>query len=134
MKAIFVTERLDWKASPLDCFPVKRRLLAARAALHGRLPAPSAAARVGSNPKPLEGAPDRAAQLAAFDMLSEWSEGKAPEGLQAAAFMLEDQFKPEEVRRANWEALQQAPPWRAPPAVRPLPPVPLHRTLRQLSK
>jgi hypothetical protein len=31
--------------------------------------------------------------------------------LVSHSFMLADQYKPEEVRKANWELLRQAPPW-----------------------
>ncbi len=50
-------------------------------------------------------------RLHAFDVMSEYSEDSPPEALVAHAFMLADQYKPEEVRKHNWELLRQAPPW-----------------------
>lgn len=50
-------------------------------------------------------------RLHAFDFMSEFVEGQPPEGLVSHAFLLADQYKPEEVRKGNWEMLQQAPPW-----------------------
>ena len=50
-------------------------------------------------------------RLHAFDIMSEFVEGQPPEGLVSHAFLLADQYKPEEVRKGNWEMLQQAPPW-----------------------
>ena len=60
-------------------------------------------------------------RLHAFDVMSEYSEERPPEGLVAHAFMLADQYKPEEVRKGNWELLRQAPPWCVSPASRRLP-------------
>jgi SCY1-like protein 1 len=50
-------------------------------------------------------------RLHAFDVMSEFSETSPPEMLVSHSFMLADQYKPEEVRKANWELLRQAPPW-----------------------
>ena len=50
-------------------------------------------------------------RLHAFDIMSEFVEGQPPEGLLNHAFLLADQYKPEEVRKGNWELLRQAPPW-----------------------
>ncbi len=50
-------------------------------------------------------------RLHAFDLMSEWSAERAPETLRSHAFMLSDAYKPEELRKDNWDALRDAPPW-----------------------
>jgi len=48
--------------------------------------------------------------------MSEFVEGQPHEGLVSHAFLLADQYKPEEVRKGNWEMLNGAPPWCVRPA------------------
>ena len=55
-------------------------------------------------------------RLHSFDLMSEWSAERPPEALMSHAFMLPEQYKPEEVRKGAWEALRDAPPWCAPAA------------------
>jgi SCY1-like protein 1 len=50
-------------------------------------------------------------RLHSFDLMSEWSAERAPETLRSHAFMLADAYKPEELRKDNWDALRDAPPW-----------------------
>lgn len=50
-------------------------------------------------------------RLQAFDLMSEYSEERPPEALVSHAYMIAEQFKPEEVRKGAFEMLKQAPPW-----------------------
>ena len=50
-------------------------------------------------------------RLHAFDLMSEFSETRPPEMLVSYAFMIADQYKPEEVRKGAFDMLKQAPPW-----------------------
>jgi hypothetical protein len=50
-------------------------------------------------------------RLHSFDLMSEWSADRPPEALMSHAFMLADQYKPEEIRKGAWDALRDAPPW-----------------------
>jgi hypothetical protein len=43
--------------------------------------------------------------------MSEFSETRPPEMLVSYAFMIADQYKPEEVRKGAFDMLKQAPPW-----------------------
>lgn len=50
-------------------------------------------------------------RLHAFDLMSEWSAERPPEALMNHAFMIADQYKPEEMRKGAWDVLREAPPW-----------------------
>lgn len=112
INAVYVTEKLDWKARFSACSPPLPR----RAPIHPaneKATFPVEPCRFRPLP-PLStppSAPLNHPQLAAFDLLSEWSEQRAPEALQSGCFMLEEQFKPDEVRKGNWAAIQSAPAW-----------------------
>jgi SCY1-like protein 1 len=50
-------------------------------------------------------------RLHSFDLMSEWTAERPPEALMAHAYMVADQYKPEEVRKGAWDMLRDAPPW-----------------------